>query len=325
MSLVNPRVATAVGCLLLTLGVGVGAQETPLLWRDPGGIGERDLRWSTDGSPERQPVGPFTFVKEDMSGSKPKVRVTDANGVTWNVKFPGPERGKNEVHPELAANRIAAALGYFTEEDYYVPHGRIHGVRDLKRANSAIGRDGTFRVARFERRDANVERTGAHWTVESNPFVGTQELSGLKILLALVTNWDNKPENSGVERVTLPDGSIELRYLLTDCGAAFGRMSGPPRWTPAPTRWHIEHYRTEPLTRGVVDGALKLHYRGQVPIDSVPLEHAKWFADLASQLRPEQVKVAFEAAGASAAEADAFATRLIEKIQELTSAVGSTH
>jgi hypothetical protein len=43
-----------------------------------------------------------------------------------------------------------------------------------------------------------------------------------------------------------------------------------------------------------------------------------------SALRPEQVKIAFEAAGATAAEADAFAMRLIEKIQELMAAVGST-
>lgn len=311
-------------CAALAVAPRAAAQQTPQLWRDPGAIAEKDLRWGV-GSADRQPVAPYTFVKEDLSGSKPKIRITDANGVTWNVKFGGPEREKNEVHPEVAANRLAFAVGYFVEEDYYVAEGRIEGIQRLERADSAVSRDGRFRVARFERRDPSIDHSDTQWSLDANPFTTTPELSGLKILLALVNNWDNKRENTGVDRVTLPDGTIEERYLLTDWGASFGRMSGPPDWAPAPTRWRVDHFKSEPLIEGVGDGVVKLHYRGQVPIESVPLEHAKWFSNLVAQLRPEQVRAAFEAAGATAADAEAFAARVIEKIEELKSAVGASH
>ena len=56
-------------------------------------------------------------------------------------------------------------------------------------------------------------------------------------------------------------------------------------------------------------------------LDRVPLEHARWFASLVVQLTPEQVHRAFEAAGASPAEVDGFATRFVQKITELQAAV----
>src|SRR5829696_5670729 len=91
------------------------AQNAPAkLWRDPSPIAQRDLRWG-GGSEARAPKAPFAFVEEDHGGSQPKVTVTDANGVTWDVKF------GVEVSSELASNRIVWALGYLTEEMYYVP------------------------------------------------------------------------------------------------------------------------------------------------------------------------------------------------------------
>jgi hypothetical protein len=101
-------------------------------------------------------------------------------------------------------------------------------------------------------------------------------------------------------------------------------MSSPPSWAPPPTRWRVEDYKSEPLTAGRGDGVLRLHYRGQLPIDAVPLEHARWFAELASQLRLEQVAGAFAAAGATPDQARRFATVLLEKIEELTGAVATS-
>jgi hypothetical protein len=214
-------------------------------------------------------------------------------------------------------------MGYFAEEDYYVASGAIAGAGRLSRATPAVSPDGSFRTARFERRPSNVVRGDRQWTLDKNPFVGSRELSGLKIVLALLNNWDNKPDNTVVETVTTDAGSEE-RYLFSDWGASFGRMAGPPSWSPAPTRWQVQDYKQQPLTRGVAGGILKLHYEGQVPIDGVPLEHAQWFATLAGQLRAEQARAAFGAAGASASDAEGFAARLMEKIDELRSAVQSS-
>ena len=80
------KLAAAVLCAV-TAGVSgqslvssSAARSTATLWHDPGAIADEDLRWGA-GSALRPPLAPFTFVKEDMSASKPKVRVTDANGV----------------------------------------------------------------------------------------------------------------------------------------------------------------------------------------------------------------------------------------------------
>jgi hypothetical protein len=305
--------------------LAAAAQQTatPVLWRDPGAIGAKDLRWGP-GSENRQPLPPFTFVKEDLSGSKPKVRVIDANGVDWNVKFAGERADKNEVNAEVAASRLAWALGYIAEENYFVQQGTIEKVGHLQRAGESIRSDGAFTTARFERREMNTERSGRRWTLDANPFAGTRELSGLKLLLALMNNWDNKRENTSIDTVTLADGTQEEQFLFSDWGASFGRMSGPPAWKPAPTRWQPSHFREQPFIKGVNGDNVQIFYIGQVPMDSVPLDHARWFADLASQLRVDQLRPAFEAAGAAPADAQTFAARVVEKIAELKTAVQSS-
>ena len=316
-------IAAAFALLFNITASSARQQAKPIMWLDPGNVADKDLRWGA-GSADRQPAPPFTFLKEDLSGTKPKVRVTDKNGVTWNIKLAGPREEKNEVHAELAANRIVSALGYCAEEDYFVREGKIEQLGTLGRAKSAIGADGSFQSARFERRDDSVEHSHAHWLYDDNPFVGTKELSGLQILLVLLNNWDNRSDNTAIDRIERPDGTFEDCYLVSDWGASFGLMSGRPNWSPAPTRWRLDDYKRQPLTRGVADGTLKLEYAGQHPIDGVPVEHARWFAELASRLRPEQVRAAFAAAGASPDEANGFAARLLEKIEELRSAVQSS-
>jgi hypothetical protein len=68
--------------------------------------------------------------------------------------------------------------------------------------------------------------------------------------------------------------------------------------------------------------ALWKDYDGIEPgVDRVPLEHARWFASLLAQLTPEQIRRAYEAAGASREEIDGFSKRMMEKIAELQAAV----
>lgn len=57
----------------------------PVLWRDPGDIGTRDLYYGAGGL-QHQPVGPFVFDKEETDGTQPKFQLLDANGVRWGAK-----------------------------------------------------------------------------------------------------------------------------------------------------------------------------------------------------------------------------------------------
>src|SRR5262245_35715303 len=57
---------------------------TPALWESRGDISKLNLVYGI-GSPEGMPKPPFQFDKEDITGTNPKIKVMDANGVKWNI------------------------------------------------------------------------------------------------------------------------------------------------------------------------------------------------------------------------------------------------
>ena len=284
------------------------------LWRDPTPIAQRNLRWGS-GAEARAPKAPFTFVEEDKGGSQPKITVTDAGGVTWDVKF------GIEVSSELASNRLAWALGYLVEEMYYVASGVVQKATALKRAAKDVGPDGSFKHARFRRVDAQARRTGEPWTFQQNPFLGTKEMSGLVVLMNLINNWDiDKALNNRVVSATLPNGQTERWFIVSDLGATFGKMGGS---MGQKTKWNLKDYIAEDFIERVRDGKLQLDYEGfeSKNLGEVPLEHARWFTSLVTQLTPAQLRSAFEAAGATPQEVDGFSKRLASKIAELQQTV----
>jgi hypothetical protein len=308
----------AAGCSIshrpLRRAAPADAKLPAVLWRDPGAIGSRDL-FGGAGSAATAPRGPFTFLAEDLTGHNPKVSVRDAAERHWDVKF------GEEVHSEVAANRIVWALGYFVEPQYYVASGTIHGAAKLERARQHIGVDGRFREARFRLRDPEMPRTEEEWTLSRNPVLGSKELSGLEVLMTMLNNWDIEgPLNNRVLRARGPRGRGERRFLVSDLGGTFGRMGGG--MITNRSKWNLAHFREEKFIEKVDADAIRLAYDGFDPdIDRVPIAHARWFARLAAQLRPAQLRRAFEAAGASPAEIDGFSAKLMEKIRALRAAL----
>ena len=283
------------------------------LWEDPRPVPGRDLRWGA-GSPDRAPRPPFTFVEEPSSGTQPKIVVTDGAGVTWDVKF-GPE-----AHAEVAASRLVWALGYFVDEVYFVADGVVGGVEDLGRAGEAVSATGAFTAARFERRDEHMRRLDRSWSFDANPFAGSKELSGLKILMTLVSNWDVEGDrNNRIVEVARPGQEVHRRYMVSDLGAAFGRMG---RRLTNHSKWQLEHYRQEGFIDEVDGDEVEFDYDGlESNMDSVPLEHARWFAGLAGELTPAQVRQAFEAAGATEQEVEGYSAVVLARLAALRQAV----
>ena len=289
---------------------------TPVLWRDPGPIESRDLFWGS-GSEAAQPKPPFTFIEENLNGTTPKVVVKDAGGVEWDVKLAG-----EESHGEVVANRLLWALGYLNQEMYFLHEGTIQGAKNLKRADSVIDKNGRFTAARFRRRDANVDDV-AGWSFASNPFTGKQELSGLIILMALVNNWDTaEDKNQEVLSVKKSDGSTELWYVAQDLGASFGRFRGA---NEPPIKWNLAEYQKDALVQRVDGDTLILNYQayGTPPV-RIPLEHARWMANLLGRLTDAQIRAAFKAGGTSEQEIDGYVQKITAKINELRNAVGAT-
>lgn len=289
----------------------------PRLWRDPGNISQKDLYWGV-GSPDGVPRPPFKFVKEDLKGSNPKVDVTDANGTIWTVKFEAKRREMSKVHCEVAANRIVGAFGYVVDEMYFVPSGMIEGATGLTRAKNSLGPDGSFKNARFKRR-AKGEKKDVYWNWNKNPFAGTRELSGLKILMIMLGNWDTKTNNNAVLEVPNENGRTEAWYYVSDIGTAFGKLG---TWPRRRTMWILEDYQQGKLIKGINGDTVDFHYAGRSSIGKIPLEHARWFARLLGQLSQNQVRKALEAGEATQAEIEGFSSKFMEKIGELQRAVG---
>src|SRR5262249_58674885 len=149
---------------------------------DPSAVEGLDFAAGAGGR-AHMPNPPFTFVEENLSGSNPKVRVTDANGTKWTAKF------GSEVNAETFATRIAWAAGYFVELAYFVPSGKIEKLGHLDRAKKSVRPDGSFTDSRFElHREKGVKKLQEEesWSWIQNPFLGTKELNGLKVIMMLV-------------------------------------------------------------------------------------------------------------------------------------------
>ncbi len=136
---------------------------TPVLWESRGDISSLNLFWGI-GSEDSIPKPPFNFEKEDVTGTNPKIKVTDANGVKWNVKF------DEEVNAEVAASRLVWACGYMVEESHFVRSGKVNGVTGLSRAKKFVGSDGSFSNAMFEKRPDTIVRRNIRWTWRLQPF-----------------------------------------------------------------------------------------------------------------------------------------------------------
>ncbi len=287
------------------------------IWRDPGRVEARDLGMGP-GSP---PAPPFTFMEEHGTGSQPCVSVRDAEGREWRVKW-GPE-----VRTETFGTRLAWALGFFAEQTHFLPEGSINGARDLRRAKANVDEHGRFSDARFELSEAGVVRHfDAHsWAWDDNPFVGTRELNGLKILMMLVSNWDNKDvrdvargSNTAVFEHPIAEGR-EARYLIIDWGAAMGAWGAN---VVQRGRWDAAAYAAQNASfiTGVDGDVVQWGYQGQRTADmttGITREDVRWFAGLASKLSDDQLRAGLLASGATPAEAGEFAAAIRERIEKL--------
>jgi hypothetical protein len=161
------------------------------LWKDPGNIGARNLTYGAGGE-AHAPHSKFKFEKESKAGSNPKFVVQDENGVKWTAKL------GEEAKPETAATRLLWAVGYFTDEDYFLPEIKVEGMpAQLARGEKFVDRDGTVHNVRLERHLEDWEETG-HWKWKQNDFKGTREFNGLRVMMALMNSWDLKDVNNAI-------------------------------------------------------------------------------------------------------------------------------
>jgi hypothetical protein len=282
-----------------------------VLWSDPGDVASLDFKYGVGGI-ERQPQPPFNFVNEDTSGTSPKVNVTDSRGVHWNVKW------GHEPSASTFCTRLLWACGYFAQPEYFVPQGRIEGVHNLERARSFVSKDGSFVKARFQlRSDSPKYLKGQHWAWGKNPFSGTRQLQGLKILLLLVSNWDTKEKNLSIFE---DDSNGEPRYLYLDddWGASLGKWGSTFTWS----KWDCDGFakQTRDFVKEEGNGSLHWGFEGknQKEITSdITVDDIRWLLQYLGRISDEQIRTGLAASGATPKNLDCFARALRDRIEQL--------
>src|SRR5215207_9320543 len=268
----------------------------PVLWKEPTDLESRNLLLGAGGDQMKPDITKLTFIEQKTGGFSTKYRVRDAKGNEWIAKI-----GK-EAQTDTAANRLLWALGYETEIAYLIPHLKIEG-------------KGEFDNVRLEARPANVKRAG-NWMWENNPFQNSPEFRGLKILMLMINNWDMKDDNNEILAVRGDTtGEGELRYIISDLGATFGKTGG----FISRSRNKPSDYVKVEFIKKVNGDVIDFHYGGknQKLFENLTVADARWLSNLLKRLSDEQIKDAFRAANYSAEEVDLLAGAFRERINAL--------
>jgi hypothetical protein len=290
-----------------------------LLWQDRGNLSELDLIAGPGGT-GHQPGTRFKFLKETLTGTAPKFEVEDENGVKWKVKL-GPE-----VRAETAATRLVWAAGYFVDEDYYRSEIHVEGLKRLSRGQSYVRNGNTVMGARLERHHGGPDE--AEWSWFDNSFMGTREFNGLRVMMALINNWDLKDLNNAV--YVRPTNNI---YVVADLGAALGRTGN----TLKRSKGNAKDYASTKFVRKVsgqyVDFVLHSrpplvwffanmrYYRMRTKMETltrrIPIDDARWVGGQLGHLSSNQISDCFRAGGFSPPEVDTYTRVVIQRIAAL--------
>ena len=317
---------------LLLQAVFAAAQATPqpvtagnaVVWTDPGDIRSKNLFWG-EGGEKHQPEPPVVFEAEDRHGTYPKFDVRDAKGTKWRAKL------GVEAQPEVVASRLLWAVGYFVNENYYLPQLHVDQLpANLHRAKKLMKNGGEADVVRLQRRP-HEKRLG-NWNWDHNPFVGTREFNGLRVMMALLRNWDLYDLNNALlEDESHPGRTI---YEVSDVGTGLGGTGMKLR--DKNCKNNLKLYQRGRLLARVMPDYVDLtspthpsiwyafdlpfylvEFRAHRVSRRVPRADAKWIGSLLAQLSFDQILDAFRAGGYSADEANAFAEVMKSRIDEL--------
>jgi len=311
----------------LVLARPVFSQEAAaVIWHDRGDVTALDFGGAPLGT-ERGPGLEFTFVSESTNGTSPKFVVEDEYGTTWKVKL------GDEAKSETAATRLLWAMGYVVDLGYYRPSARVKGMPMLARGQRFVTNGDTVTGLRLER--ARGGQASEAWSWYDNPFVGTREFNGLRVMMALMNNWDLKNVNNGA---THPAGGGG-EYGVTDLGAAFGRTGNPftrskgvlkdyadTRFIDEVTPTHVDFVmRSRPFFLSAVNiPNYRLRTRMERVAKDIPIDDARWIGARLGQLSVDQLNDVFRTAGFTAVEVEGYTRAVQRRIAALIALSPST-
>ena len=303
------RVSSAVALLgLIVIGCGGGiAIRTPErppspdqikeLWIDPGNQ-PRDLFWGVGGQKYAPaPDAVYTFEARDDVGFSSSYDVRDPQGVEWSAKI-GPES-----QSEVVLSRVLWGLGYHQPPVYYLPSWKLE-------------RDGHVRIeseARFRPKLLQLERLKEYWWWQQNPFVGTHELSGLLVVLAMFNSTDLKNDNNSIYKLMEPWDGADCWFVVRDLGASLGETG-----KLFPRRNWLDGFEKHGFITAIDGARVEFDYVGrhQELLSMIHPPDVQWAAQRMQRITDAQWRDAFRAANYADADAQRFIRRLKQKIDD---------
>lgn len=281
----------------------------PIMWREPVDLERRDLFYGIGGKKGAPNLSAtFTFIQREKGGISEKIAVKDDGDRKWTVKF------GEEARPETTATRIVWAVGYHVDQDYFVPRVMIEGRGGIN-----------AEYVRFERDNDGFKKVG-RWSWDSNPFKGTRELDGLKVLMALLNNFDLKTENNKIVQSGKKGDPGPLIYYVNDLGATLGStgywftelplVGELPAGTKGVAKQFAEHEFIDSVQDGIVIFCNKRR-RAKRAIGGVKVENARWMGELLSRLSDKQLTDAFRAGGFNEIETTIYIRAIRSRIRLL--------
>jgi hypothetical protein len=276
--------------------------DVSALWSEPMDVAQMDL-FNGPGGPSDapDPHDQFTYLTRDSTGYSHGWDVQDSQGRKWGVKL------GREAQSEIAVSRLLWAVGFHQLPSHYVPNWTL-----------TITNHGTTHqpAGRFRLEPSGVTKLGS-WRWQQNPFVNSEPLQGLFVLMVMVNNWDLKDTNNLVYQVKDPARGEELWYVVKDLGAALGRKTGQ---TFPGSRNDVEDFERQPFIKSVEGDTVTFDFysaRQQPrPVQTVTRADVLWISQRLARLSPEQWDDAFRAAGYDKPTADRYIQRLKQKVQE---------
>ena len=198
-------------------------------------------------------------------------------------------------------------------------------MKPLSRGQEYVSNGGIVREARLERQDGG--KKVSNWSWYKNPFVGTREFNGLRVMVSLINNWDLKEINNDIFNV-----NGEPRYAVADLGASLGRTGN----NFGRSRGVMKHYAETKFVKKVTPESVDFvmdsrpffltiinfpNYRFRTRMESVakhiPIADARWLGNRLGQFSAEQISDCFRAAGFSPGEVEGYTRAVMQRIDAL--------
>ena len=186
------------------------------------------------------------------------------------------------------------------------------------------------------KRYLGTEKKIGTWAWANDPFTNTREWNGLRVLMAVINNWDLKDENNAVYEEKSKDAdSPDLHYLVSDLGASFGtagRSVGE-----GVSKGNLKSYRRSKFISKTTPEYVDFNVPGRPATlylltstgeyfrrthmqwigKHIPRSDARWIAVYLTQLTPQQIRDAFRSAGYSPDQVEGYATVVEQRIAQL--------